>query len=79
MNTPGIIGTIQLAATLVFAIPVGLMGVEKFFAGQTFVGLAFVGVAALMVGLQQYLTTPMDIPTAAAEKTAGVLTKEKKK
>jgi len=75
MSKPGIIGTIQLAGTLVLALPVGLLGVEKLLAGQTAVGAAFVGVAALMVALEEYLTTPGDVPGSIAQKTLGKVAK----
>jgi len=75
MSKPGIIGTIQLAGTLVLALPVGLLGVEKLLAGQTAVGAAFVGVAALMVALEEYLTTPGDVPGSVARKTLGKVAK----
>ncbi|MFC4550664.1 MULTISPECIES: DUF7533 family protein [Halorussus] len=75
MSKPGIIGTIQLAATLVFALPVGLLGVNKLLAGETVVGGAFLGVAVLMVALEEYLTTPTDVPASLAEKTVGKVAK----
>lgn len=75
MSKPGIIGTIQLAATLVFALPVGLLGVNKLLAGETVVGGAFLALAALMVALEEYLTTPTDVPASLAEKTVGKVAK----
>ncbi|WP_132057292.1 DUF7533 family protein [Halorussus amylolyticus] len=75
MSKPGIVGTIQLAATLVFALPVGLLGVEKLLAGETTVGAAFVGVAVLMVVLEEYLTSPTDVPGSVAQKAVGKVAK----
>ena len=75
MSKPGILGTLQLAATLVFALPVGLLGVDKLLSGETVVGAAFLGVAILMVVLEEYLTTPTDVPGAVAEKTVGKVAK----
>lgn len=75
MSKPGIIGTIQLAATLVFALPIGLLGVEKLLAGETAVGAAFVGVAVLMIVLEEYLTSPTDVPSSVAQKTLGKVAK----
>ena len=71
MSKPGIIGTLQLAATLVFALPVGLLGVQFLLDGRTLFGAGFVVVAVLMVALEEYLTTPTDVPAAAAEKAVG--------
>ena len=59
MQRLGLIGTVQLAATLVFALPVALLGA------------GFVAVGALMVALEEYLTTPSDVPGSLAQKTVG--------
>jgi hypothetical protein len=66
--TLGIMDTIGLAATLIFAIPVGLFGVEKVLAGDPLFGGALVVVAVLMVALPQKLTTPADVPAKIAGK-----------
>ncbi|NEU57906.1 hypothetical protein [Halorussus sp. MSC15.2] len=75
MSKPGILGTLQLAATLVFALPVGLLGVQFLANGQPLLGGGFVAVAVLMVVLEEYLTTPTDVPGAVAEKTIGKVAK----
>ena len=75
MKKPGILGTLQLAATLVFALPVGLLGVQFLMDGKTLLGGGFLGVAVLMVVLEEYLTTPTDVPGAVAEKTLGKVVK----
>lgn len=67
----GIWGTIQLAATLIFAIPVGIYGLNTFLAGQEALGGGLLAVAVLMVALPHYLTTPGDIPATVAEKVVG--------
>jgi hypothetical protein len=67
----GILDMLALAATLVFAIPVGVFGLNKFLAGETTLGAALVVVAALMVVLPQLLTTPADIPGKLAGKAVG--------
>jgi hypothetical protein len=69
----GILGTIGLAATLVFAIPVGLLGLNFLVDGRYLLGAGFLGVAALMVILQEYVTTPTDLPGKAAEKAVGAV------
>lgn len=69
-------GTIGLAGTLLFAIPVVLIGVEKLIAGETTLGAVFLGIAALMVGLQQFLTTPADLPGSLVSKVVGVVAKD---
>ncbi|WP_227355646.1 DUF7533 family protein [Haladaptatus salinisoli] len=71
----GILDTISLAATLVFAIPIALFGIERLLAGQTLFGGAFVVVAVLMVVLREWLTTPTDVPASAAQKVVGKVAK----
>jgi len=75
MSDTGIMGTIQLAATLVFALPVGLLGLQFLLDGRLLSGTGFVAVAVLMVTLEEYLTTPKDVPGAVAEKAVGKVTK----
>ncbi|WP_435196713.1 DUF7533 family protein [Natronomonas sp. EA1] len=72
----GILGTIGLGLTLAFAIPVGLLGLDRLLAGDTLVGAGFLGLAVLMVAIEEYLTTPMDLPGKLAEKTVGAVAKE---
>lgn len=67
----GITGTIQLAATLIFAIPVGIFGVNTVLAGDTLLGGGAILLAVLMVLLPHYLTTPADIPATVAERAVG--------
>lgn len=71
----GILDTVSLAATLVFAIPIALFGIERLLAGQTLFGGVFVVIAALMVILREWLTTPTDIPASAAQKVVGKVAK----
>lgn len=67
----GILDQLGLAASLVFAIPVALYGLQRVAGGEALVGGAFLIVAALMVYLPQRLTTPGDIPGKAAEKAVS--------
>ncbi|WP_251342379.1 DUF7533 family protein [Haloplanus halophilus] len=67
----GILETVGLAATLIFAIPVGVYGVESLLAGRTALGVGLVVVAVLMVVLPRRLTTPSDLPGAVAERVVG--------
>lgn len=67
----GILEMVGLAATLVFAIPVALFGLERLAAGDTFVGGGLLVVAALMVLLPRRLTTPQDVPGAVVERVVG--------
>jgi hypothetical protein len=67
----GIAESIQLAASLVFAIPLGIFGLTTLMDGNTFLGGILVGVAVLMVVLPRRLTTPADVPAKVAEKAVG--------
>lgn len=64
----GIMDTIGLAAALVFAIPLGVLGVERLLGGDHLLGGLLLGIAVLMVLLPQRLTTPGDIPGKVAGK-----------
>jgi Na+-transporting methylmalonyl-CoA/oxaloacetate decarboxylase gamma subunit len=72
----GILNTLGFVVTLAFALPVALLGINLVVSGRTAVGIALCIVAMLMVGLKQYVTTPDDVPTAAAEKTVGAVVKD---
>lgn len=67
----GIWGTIQLAATLIFAVPVGVFGLTLLSGGQPVFGAGMVVVAVLMVVLPHYLTTPGDVPASIAGRLVG--------
>ena len=67
----GIIETIGLAATLVLAIPIALFGAEHLVRGEFLAGVLYVGIAAGLVVVEQYLTTPTDVPGLVVEKTVG--------
>jgi hypothetical protein len=71
----GITESITLAASLVFAIPLGVFGLTTLLDGDPFLGVVLVVVAVLMVVLPRRLTTPADIPGAMAEKAVGTAVK----
>jgi len=64
----GLLETVGVAGSLVFAIPLGIYAVERLLGGDTVGGGAFLAIAALMVLLPKYLTTPGDLPGMAAER-----------
>lgn len=72
----GILNTLGLVVTLAFALPVALLGIQFLLTGRTVFGVALCVVAVLMVVVKQYVTTPDDVPMAAAEKAAGAVVKE---
>ncbi|GAB3315818.1 hypothetical protein EI982_14355 [Haloplanus rallus] len=67
----GILDTLGLVATVIFAVPVGVFGVETALAGRPMLGVGLIVVAALMVLLPQRLTTPTDLPAAVVERVVG--------
>ncbi|MFC5367530.1 DUF7533 family protein [Salinirubrum litoreum] len=71
----GILDTLGLAATLVFAIPIAFVGVRLLLQEQFFLGGFLLLTAGLMVYLQRVATTPEDIPIKIAEKLTGGLVK----
>ena len=71
----GILDTLGLAAALVLAIPIGLFGVEHLVRGDLVAGALYVGIAVGLVAIEQYLTTPTDVPGLVAEKTVGTVAK----
>ncbi|WP_338739919.1 DUF7533 family protein [Haloplanus salilacus] len=72
----GIIETVGLAASLIFAIPLGLFGIESLLSGRPALGGGLVVVAVLMVVLPRRLTTPADLPGAVVERVVGSAVKE---
>jgi hypothetical protein len=71
----GILGLAGLAVTLAFAIPVGLLGLDMLTRGN-WVGGAFLALAVGMVLLQEYVTSPGDLPGAVAGKVVGSVVKD---
>ncbi|MEF8855959.1 MAG: hypothetical protein V5A16_00910 [Haloplanus sp.] len=72
----GILETVGLAASLIFAIPVGLYGIETLLSGNRPLGAGLLIVAVLMVVLPRRLTTPTDLPGAVVERVVGGAVKE---
>ncbi|MFC7097778.1 DUF7533 family protein [Halobaculum marinum] len=71
----GILEQLGLAATLIFALPVAVYGIQQIVDGQTALGVGVLVVAALMVLLPRRLTTPDDVPGTVAEKAVGSVVK----
>jgi hypothetical protein len=67
----GIIDQIQLFAVLLFAIPVAMFGADQLLSGNTDIGLAMIGIAILMVVLEEYVIKPSDVAADAAKSAAG--------
>lgn len=67
----GILELIGLAGSVLFAASVGLFAVEQIVEGSTVPGLGYLAIAALMVLVPYYVTTPDDVAGGAIEKTVG--------
>jgi len=65
MRAPGLIGLLQLAIPVAFALPVALFGLSWMVEGRV-LGVGFVGVAVLMVAIPYAVTNPFD-PADVAE------------
>lgn len=69
----GIIETAKLALTVAFAIPLAFFGVDFVLKGRFLIGGLAIGAAAGMVLVEEYLTTPDDLPEAAASRVVGTV------
>lgn len=68
----GILETVSLAGSLVFAIPAALLGLEFLVFGERpLLGGLFVVVAALMVVIPRYVVGPGDVVETAAGEAVG--------
>jgi hypothetical protein len=61
----GILDLVALAATLAFALPIGLFGVQLLSNGRILLGIMGVVVAVGLVAVEQYVWTPADVPEDA--------------
>lgn len=71
----GILDTVGLMAAVVFAVPVAFLGVDFLLGGKVLLGAAFLAIAVLMVAVEEYVTTPRDVPAAVAGRVAGAVAK----
>lgn len=65
MDRLGLLDLVALAATLAFALPIGLFGVQLLQEGQLLVGTTGVAVGVGLVAVEQYVWTPGDVPQNA--------------
>ena len=69
----GILEQVGLAATLIFALPVAVYGIQTILDGSTVFGAVTLLIAVLMVVLPRRLTSPDDVPAKAAETAVGAV------
>jgi len=60
MKPLGIVDVVSLAATLLFAVPIGLFGLTLILEGRRLLGLTGVAVALGLVLAERYLWSPED-------------------
>lgn len=71
-----ITGTLGLAATVALAAPIALFGINRLLDGETVVGSAALVVVVLMFLVEEYLTTPTDLPGKVVGGTLGRVVKD---
>lgn len=62
MVRQGVLDLVALAATLAFALPIGLFGVLLLVEGRLLPGITGVAVGVGLVVVEQYVWTPGDVP-----------------
>jgi hypothetical protein len=67
----GIVDTLQFAATAVFAAPVALFGLLKLGEGEPLAGVGFLVIAVGMLAVEEFITSPSDVPTRVLERVVG--------
>lgn len=71
----GIIETVSLAGSVLFAAPVALFGADLLLGGNTGQGVVFLAIAASMVVVPRYLWMPSDVAGDTAERVASAVVK----
>jgi hypothetical protein len=69
----GILEQVGLAATLIFALPVAVYGIQTILDGSTLFGAVTLLIAVLMIVLPRRLTSPDDVPAKAAQTAVGAV------
>ena len=65
-------GLVGLGATLMFALPAAMLGLEFLFVqGRPYAGTLLLVAAALMILFEEHITTPGDLPTMVADRLLG--------
>ncbi|WP_122090661.1 DUF7533 family protein [Halalkalicoccus subterraneus] len=62
MKLPGILSMIQLGSGLIFAVPLGVIGVEFLTSGRPVFGAGFLLVAVAMLFLPEYIVRRIGSP-----------------
>lgn len=67
MERLGIVDLVTLGATLAFALPIGIYGLQLLLDGRTLLGVTGVTVAIGLVVAERVLWTPDDVPAAVGK------------
>jgi hypothetical protein len=73
--TASIVETIGRMGTALITVPVVLVGLQFLVDGNVLAGTGFLAIAALMVGISEYIKTPTDVPGSTAQRVAGWIAK----
>ncbi|QSG07243.1 DUF7533 family protein [Halapricum desulfuricans] len=71
----GVVETVERMATALLVVPVAVAGAHLLVGGQTGAGAALLAIAALMVGISEYVKRPSDVPASAAQRVVGWVAK----
>lgn len=71
----GLVATLQLAASVVVAVPVAAFGLFQLAEGSPGLGVLFLALAAGVVAFEELVTSPSDLPGILAERVGGRLVK----
>ena len=72
----GIIETIQRMGLMLVLVPVAFAGASMFLEGQRTAGVGLLGIAAIIWFVSEYVKSPTDVGTNAAEKVAETVVKD---
>jgi len=67
---------LSFATAVVVAAPIALAGLDMTLRGQTTWGPVLLGVSAMILLFEKYVSTPQDVPGLAAAKAVGFVAKE---
>ncbi|WP_188882505.1 DUF7533 family protein [Halarchaeum grantii] len=71
----GVLSQLSFVVTLAFCAPLIVLGTQFALAGDA-LALLFLGLAALVLGVERYLLTPDDVAVGAVERVVGVVAKD---
>jgi hypothetical protein len=69
----GILEMLGSVTTLIAVVPLAFAGTALLLGGKLLVGLALLGVAVTMLGVDRYVTTPGDLPVLVATKLVDAI------